>query len=63
MTANQPAMGMTSAEKMRAMRERAAAAGKCLVCTRRKPMAGKTVCRPCNEEAKLRVYRSRGHDV
>jgi hypothetical protein len=53
-------MGMTSAEKMRAARARAAAKGKCIVCCTGKRKRGLTVCDECNEAAKERVRASRG---
>jgi hypothetical protein len=49
----------TSAEKVRAFRARAKAAGKCIVCGKRAPIAGLTVCKPCNESAKKRVAQGR----
>lgn len=52
-------MAMTPAERKRKQRSIARAKGLCLVCARRKAMAGKTVCRICNNEAKARVRRSR----
>lgn len=52
-------MGLTSAEKMRAMRERARAKGQCPVCCKRKPWKTLTVCRKCNNAAKERVKASR----
>ena len=58
---NLPDVAMTNAEKQRAFRERAVAAGRCLVCgsKRRKVMPGKTVCKKCNDAAYERVKRSR----
>lgn len=45
---------MTSAEKVRAFRERAREAGLCQVCGQRKPWRQLTICRYCNDEAKAR---------
>ena len=52
-------VAMTSAERKAKQRAAAVAAGRCIVCCRRKAMPKKTVCRPCNEEAKARVRESR----
>jgi len=50
-----PDMGMSEAEKKRAQRERARAAGKCIVCRKRKARKGRVTCGPCNEDAKERM--------
>lgn len=52
-------MALTSAEKMRAKRERAREAGLCIVCGKRKPRKGKATCKACNDAAKIRVKNSR----
>ncbi len=50
---------MTSAEKVRAFRERARSAGKCAVCGKAPPATDKTICDECNEAAKVRVADGR----
>ena len=52
-------MGMTSAEKMRAARERARIAGLCTVCCQRKPAENRAVCAECNAQAYERVEAGR----
>jgi hypothetical protein len=52
-------MATTPAERKRAQRERASAAGKCIMCCKRKARAGKTTCKPCYLEAKERLYAAR----
>ena len=54
---------VTSAEKMRAFRQRAKEKGLCLGCGKRKPRKGKTKCEPCSDAAKAAVYRSRNVDT
>ena len=52
-------MALTSAEKMRAARQRAREAGLCERCCKRKAAKGKTQCKPCYEDRKKRLYRDR----
>jgi len=52
-------MGMTSAEKQRAFRERARDAGLCIVCGKNDPRPGLTTCEPCDTAAKGRIYSAR----
>lgn len=56
-------MALTNAEKKRAQRARAKAAGRCTECYKRKARIGKTKCQQCNDRTKLGVYRSRGHEA
>jgi len=52
-------MGMTSAEKMRARRDRLKADGMCIRACGRKARKGKTECGPCAEEGAERKRRAR----
>lgn len=46
-------------ERKRLQRVRATAAGKCIICCKRKARKGKTTCRTCYERNKAALYRRR----
>lgn len=46
-------------ERKRLQRERAMAAGKCIICCKRKARKGKTTCKTCYERNKAALYRRR----
>jgi len=52
-------MAMTGAERIAAMRARAALARKCVTCAKRKARQNLATCKLCNDAAKDRVKRSR----
>jgi hypothetical protein len=46
-------------ERKRLQRKQATAAGKCIICCKRKARAGKTTCKKCYERNKAALYRRR----
>jgi hypothetical protein len=52
-------MALTPAERKANQRARAVAAGKCIMCAKRKARAGKTKCKRCNDDTKRRIKEAR----